>query len=486
MFRVIRTIIAGSLISLAFASCQKETSAENGLLPGVSINNGGGSSSGTATFSLEGAPGGICTNHNVAGTYTIGTPLNASNAVSIDVNVTVVGTYTISTASIDGITFSGTGTFTSIGIQTVLLLGTGTPTSPGTYTFRPGSTSCTFTIDVIAVPVGPVAVYTLAGAPTACTAPVIAGTFYTGVPSAGNTITVTANVTTAGSYTISTNTANGITFSGTGNLTIGTAQSITLTASGTPTAANTSDFTIGTNGCTFQITTTDPPLAVYTLDGAPGVCSSFNVNGTYTTGNALSGTVNTATVNVTVTTAGAYNITTNTVNAMTFSTSGIFATTGSQSITLAGSGTPAAVGTNTFTAGTAGCTFDVTVTAPTSPCSGLVDGKFVMAGQFTLNGFSFGASLGSQYQVSIQDGAVTLDVFFPGGSIPSPGTYSIGSVTMHCLYSNFTDWNATSGSIYVSSDGTGGTIIEFCNVNFSGVPIGGGSISSTGEGRMDL
>lgn len=471
-------------ISLGFISCEKEMSEENGLLPGVS-NTNGGSSSGTAVFTLEGAPG-VCGNYTVSGTYTTGTALGSSNAAVIYATVSAPGTYTISTATINGITFSGTGSFATAGVQQVLLLGSGTPSAAGIFTFKPGSASCTFPVTVTSGST-PSAVFTLAGAPNACTTPVIAGTYLTGIPlTTSNTITATVDVTTAGSYNISTNTANGVTFSGTGNLTVGTGQTIVLTGSGTPAAANSTSYTIGTNGCSFSITTTDPPQAVYTLTGAPGVCSSFIVNGTYTTGNALSGTANTVSVDIDVTTAGAYSITTNTVNGMTFSQTGMFANTGPQSLILAGSGTPAAVGTNTFTVGTAGCTFDVVVTVPTSPCSGLVDGKFVMAGQFTLDGFSFGVSLGSQYQVSIQDGPVTLDVFFPGGSIPTPGTYSIGAVTMHCLASNFTDWNATSGSVYVSDNGAGGTIIEFCNVQFDGTPIGGGSVSATGEGRMDL
>ncbi len=302
---------------------------------------------------------------------------------------------------------------------------------------------------------------------------------------AANTITITANVTTAGTYSITSNTVNGISFSGTGTLAVGTAQTIVLTGTGTPTAANTSSFTLGTNGCSFSITTVAPPPGVYTLTGAPGACNPITVSGTYATGTALNATANTVTVQANVTTPGAYTITSTTVNGMVFSKTGVFAGTGPQTVVLAGSGTPIAVGTNTFTAGTGGCTFPVTVTAPTSPCSGLVDGTFVMAGQFTLNGFSFGLAFNGQFQVTIQDPPVQIDVFFPGTNPPAPGTYSIGSVTMHCLSATFIDWTATSGSVYVSIDGSGDTVVEFCNVNFRGVPLlGGPAINSTGSGKM--
>ena len=328
--------------------------------------------------------------------------------------------------------------------------------------------------------------YTLTGAPNACTTPVIAGTYTTGVPlTAANTVTITANVTTAGTYSISTNTVNGISFSATGTLAVGTAQPIVLTGTGTPAAANTSSFIPASNGCSFSITTVAPPPAIYTATGGPGACNPITVNGTYFTGNVLNATVNKVTMEVNVTTAGSYTITSNTVNGMTFSKTGVFASTGTQSVVLAGSGTPVAVGTNTFTAGTGGCTFPVTVTAPISPCPGLVDGTFVMAGQFTLKGFSFGVSFNGQYQVTIQDPPVQIDIFFPGTNPPALGKHSIGAVTMHCLAASYTDWNATSGSIYVSMDTNGNHVVEFCDVKFDGAPLfGGATLKSTGSGKM--
>ena len=196
-------------------------------------------------------------------------------------------------------------------------------------------------------------------------------------------------------------------------------------------------------------------------------------------------TTNKVDVEVNVTTAGAYTITSTTVNGMTFSKTGVFSGTGIQNVTLTGSGTPVAVGTNNFTVGTAACPFSVTVTAPTSPCPGLVDGKFEMTGQFTLNGFSFGVAFGGQFQVTIQDGFLQLDAFFPGNSAPAPGIYSIGTVSMHILtISPAVDWNAISGSVYVSNVG-GQTVVEFCNVNFRGtVFFPGGTVNATGAGKM--
>lgn len=101
------------------------------------------------------------------------------------------------------------------------------------------------------------AVYALNGAPGACVTPIIGGNFVAGTAlNASNTVIITVNVATVGTYVISTGTANGISFSGSGTFTITGNQIIVLTGSGTPSAAGTNVFSPGTNGCSFSITTT--------------------------------------------------------------------------------------------------------------------------------------------------------------------------------------------------------------------------------------
>jgi hypothetical protein len=92
-----------------------------------------------------------------------------------------------------------------------------------------------------------------------------AGNMTAGVAVSGVTQTITANVTTAGTYIIST-TANGVTFSGSGSLTVGSGQNIVLTATGTPTAAGSNTFTLNTTpNCSFLRTTLAPLPANITL-----------------------------------------------------------------------------------------------------------------------------------------------------------------------------------------------------------------------------
>lgn len=111
-------------------------------------STGGGGGGTTAVYTLNGAPGN-CTNANVQGTYTAGTALAAANKVTVEVNVTTIGTYTMST-SLNGMTFAATGTFTSTGINTVILQGTGTPTTAGVNNIplTAGGTTCSFAVTV--------------------------------------------------------------------------------------------------------------------------------------------------------------------------------------------------------------------------------------------------------------------------------------------------------------------------------------------------
>jgi hypothetical protein len=94
---------------------------------------------------------------------------------------------------------------------------------------------------------------------------------------------------------------------------------------------------------------------------------NYSVGGTYTLNTAL-GPTNKVDIQVNVTTAGQWAVSTDNVAGMAFNNMGTLLGIGNQTITLLGAGTPNAVGTHTFkvTAGTATCTFQVTVggTAP--------------------------------------------------------------------------------------------------------------------------
>lgn len=86
------------------------------------------------------------------GTYTQGITATAANTVQAQVVVAVAGTYTISTNTVNGITFSGTGTFTNPGVQNVILTASGVPVASGGQNFvlSYGNSQCGFTVNFLA------------------------------------------------------------------------------------------------------------------------------------------------------------------------------------------------------------------------------------------------------------------------------------------------------------------------------------------------
>ena len=98
-----------------------------------------------------GTSAGNCTPVTTSGIFTQGTVLDPSNTVQVQVTVARAGTYTISTNSINGVTFSKSGLFSSTGIQNVILTGTGTPVNSGVQNFTVtfGGSVCNFSINFL-------------------------------------------------------------------------------------------------------------------------------------------------------------------------------------------------------------------------------------------------------------------------------------------------------------------------------------------------
>jgi hypothetical protein len=101
----------------------------------------------TGVCTLNGAPG-VCGGAVSAGTYALGTALTAANTIQLQVTVTTIGSYTITTNTVNGFSFSATGNFAALGPQSVLLTGTGTPTAAGSFNFTAtaGASTCTFSV----------------------------------------------------------------------------------------------------------------------------------------------------------------------------------------------------------------------------------------------------------------------------------------------------------------------------------------------------
>lgn len=409
------------LLALGFIiilGCQKEESFELPSTP--------------AGGSLQDDASGDCLPKTVNGVYAVGQALvPTTNTMTVGVNVTKTGTYTIYTDTVNGYFFRTTGTFTALGTTNVTLRGNGTPIALGTNNFV--VTFDTTVCDVQVTVTSP-AVFTLAGAPNACTTPVIAGSYGKDIPlTAANTVTLNVNVTTAGNYNITTTAVNGMTFSGSGTVAVG-AQTIVLTGSGTPTTAgaNTIPVTVGASTCSFSITVEAPGVA--TLGGAGGACLPITVNGTYTAGTPLDAT-NTVTVQVNVTTAGAFTITTNTVGGMSFSFNGTLAL-GTQTVNLLGTGTPAGTGAQNFTVtlGAGTCTFTIPLAGPGVGTLGGAGGTCTPS---QVNGtYQAGTALGAGNTVDVQVNVTTAGSFnittntVNGYSFSFSGNLAVGTQTV--------------------------------------------------------
>jgi hypothetical protein len=340
-----------ALCILLMNGCQKELSFEGGNTP--------------SDGSLQSDVSGDCLPKTINGAYVAGTPLvPATNTIAVQVNVTKAGSYEVYTDTVNGYFFRATGTFTALGANTVTLRSTGTPFTAGVNNFivSYNGTICDIAVTVLPAGAGGPAAFTLQGSPTTCGA-VVNGNYSTTVAlGVSNTVTLTVNVTAIGTYTISTAPTGGMTFAASGVFAATGVQTVILNGSGTPTTGgnNTIPVTAGASSCSFVVNVGGP--AAGTLGGGPGACTPATIHGLYILSTVLTA-ADTVQIQVNVTTAGVYNITTNTVTGFSFSSSGNFATTGIQNVTLTGTGTPTTLGPQTFTVtfGTSSCTFTVTV-----------------------------------------------------------------------------------------------------------------------------
>jgi hypothetical protein len=182
---------------------------------------------------------------------------------------------------------------------------------------------------------------------------------------ADNYLDVLVNVRNTGTYTIETNTVNGITFKGTGRLGYPGSNVVRLYGSGTPTSNAISPMKVkyGSSLCTANISvgTGATGTAIYSMGGAPNSCTGFTITGSWKAGQIIQAGVNTVVMNVNVTAIGLYSITIPAVNGVSFVGSGVFNNLGVQSILLNASGTPVNSGAFNYTVSstTTNCTFSI-------------------------------------------------------------------------------------------------------------------------------
>ena len=322
------------LLSALIITCKKEYSYEGGP---------------SAEYSIEGAPS-TCSPVSIFGSYVTGIALDSTNYAIITADVTLPGKYFISTNTADGIAFSASGTFADTGKHVVYLTTNGIPLEDGNYSIIvSGGSSCNFNL---AVKKKAPASYVLSGYPVDCSNPDVQGDFTQYKQLTGkNKVVVNVNVISPGTYTIKTNTADGINFSDSGYFSTTGNQTVTLSGSGTPDDGGLFYFDVNADSsqCSFPVPVTPTfPLGVYVLENNQDTaCFQYNVNGNYVSGVPLNNT-NTVSFKVYVTDVGKYSIYTKRINGIMFGTSGEFSQIGEQTIILTGSGVPSGAGTFVF------------------------------------------------------------------------------------------------------------------------------------------
>ena len=285
-----------------------------------------------------------CSDIRVEGQYMIGKTMEASNKLTLKVNVTATGYWNIETNTVNGYSFRGTGKFEQEGIQEIELQGTGASIAEGTNVFTLTTNAETaVACSSVSVTVQPVQ-YTVN-----CTDPVILGTYKHDLNlTVNNTVKLKINVIATGKTEIKTNTVAGMTFTS-GPLVLDTLgeQEVILTGVGKPTSGGTKNFTlVATPGmeatCGFSIPVAQQDVS-FSMD-----CNAVQVNGSYAPNFAMNAT-NTMVISVDVKYPGPYEITTNTVNGISFKATGTFSTTGRQNVTLTASGTGTQGGVHRYT-----------------------------------------------------------------------------------------------------------------------------------------
>ncbi|MFL5741028.1 MAG: hypothetical protein ACJ75B_12475 [Flavisolibacter sp.] len=210
----------------------------------------------------------------------------------------------------------------------------------------------------------------LAGTDHTCQPIIVGGNFIAGSNlNDSNFLEVSVQVISPGTYLITSDTLNGYSFHASGSFSGTGTIKVKMQATGRPLKQEDDHFSIRYNNttCEVVIAVQSNPLqpAVFQLQGSPGQCMNFSLSGNYVKNIALD-TGSKLTIQVMVSTPGSYFITTDTVNGFSFSASGVWATAGLHTVTLAGQGKPVNQQNSLFTvkAGNSTCSFTVPVLVP--------------------------------------------------------------------------------------------------------------------------
>ena len=210
---------------------------------------------GPAVYTLGSS--GNCPAIAVAGSYFRGAALTSSNNIVFQINATSVGSFALSTDTVNGFHFSANSSLTGTGVQNITLTGSGTPLTADSTTFRlrSGTMVCTFRVAVSGNQPPPPPL------PGGNCVDSVLGNYVAGTALNGtNKVNLKHAFLSAGTFIVSTNTVNGYSFKDT--VVSNTSPALTdiqLNGAGTPlvTGINTFVITFGDGTtCSFNVTVT--------------------------------------------------------------------------------------------------------------------------------------------------------------------------------------------------------------------------------------
>lgn len=307
-----------------------------------------------------------------------------------------------------------------------------------------------------------IAIYSLQSTGTSCANAVVEGIYTVGVNlSTTNTVSLLANVTKKGQYSVATTTVNGMSFSGSGVFQATGLQTIILTGIGKPLVSQTDSipFTAGSTNCKFGVTaSTGTGFANAIFTAAATMCDSATVQGIYRIGIPLN-PANKIGIKVNVSTPGDYSITTSTENGMTFFCVGSFTTTGVQNVMLTGNGMPNTNGINKIPIAIKNLSCSLSVRVDTSNVSVPIplntwvfaDGTKIYGGPITVSTIAGDIITGKSLQIigntlSTNDTTFQLYIQLPiMSSVPVVGLYPTDPSTFS---NNTTDFNFLKGTVF--------------------------------------
>jgi len=195
---------------------------------------------------------GNCAPITVSGMYTPATSFSSNNYILVHANITSPGTFKIFTDTINGYYFIDSGRVNNNGSQSFKLMAHGKPIVSATanFTVRFNESYCTFTI------LPDSAIYTFASTGSGCPNANVYGSYKPGTaPDASDTVKIIVNVTKPGSYSIQTQTVNGISFISNGIFYNTGNYTVKLTGTGIPIYAGTTilPITIAGAACSFAV-----------------------------------------------------------------------------------------------------------------------------------------------------------------------------------------------------------------------------------------